>query len=338
MRLDIVSKHRSSIYGLAILWVVIFHGTAIDKVDYTFGHQHLLGWLQSIISVGNVGVDVFLLLSGVCLYFSFCKKQDAYGFMKKRIARIVPPVLIIYGVYWLVYCIAKGQIAGFIGRVTLLQFWFTGDQTIWFVSLIAILYVVYPYIFWFLYSKGNSNARIIVLLAATYLVVVATSVLSPEWYKQVEIALTRIPSFFVGCWLGQFVYYKKKVSNIVGVIALVVSVLFVVVLNQGLLHGMERRFFYLIGGLSFAYAFALMFEVLERNKAIKDTLVRFIAFVGTFSLELYLSHIMLNQVWRLGPWYIEGSFVQYVCIAICALVWAYIAMRLSAPIVERIKR
>ena len=91
MRLDIVSKHRSSIYGLAILWVVIFHGTAIDKVDYTFGHQHLLGWLQSIISVGNVGVDVFLLLSGVCLYFSFCKKQDAYGFMKKRIARIVPP-------------------------------------------------------------------------------------------------------------------------------------------------------------------------------------------------------------------------------------------------------
>lgn len=335
MRLDIVSKYRSPIYGLAILWVVIFHGAAIDKVDYAFGH-HSLAWLQSIIEAGNVGVDVFLLLSGICLYFSFCKKQDAYAFMKKRIARVIPPVIIIYGVYWLIRYFVAGSPEGFVGRITMIQFWLTGDQSIWFVSLIIVLYFVYPYLYWFLFSTDSPNIRFMALLALTYLMIVSVSLISPDWYNHVEIALTRIPSFLLGCWMGKYVYEKRSVPALFSVLAVVVSILFVVVLSQGVLHGMARRFFYLLGGLSFAYSFALMFGVFEKVTVIQRTLVRFLAFVGTFSLELYLAHIMLNQVWRLTPWYIEGSFIQYAGVAVCSIAWAYIAFKLSGPFVKRI--
>ena len=337
MQLDIVSKHRGAIYGLSILWVVIFHGADINKVDYTFGN-HVFDWLQSIISVGNIGVDVFLLLSGVSLYFSFHKNPDAYAFIKRRAVRIIPPVLIVFGVYWAVRCAMKGSAADFIGRITLLQFWLTGDQSIWFVSLIAVLYLLYPYIHWFLFAERvHTNIRFLVLIASAYVVVVSISFLAPAWYKQVEIALTRIPVFLVGCWLGRFVYEKKRVPALFGVLAVALSIFFVFVLESGLLRGTARRFFYLVGGLSLAYAFALLFELLEKSSLAKETILKPLSFVGAFSLELYLTHIAINQIWRLGQWYVKGSLVQYVCVAIAAIIAAFLVMRLTNFIVKKIR-
>lgn len=50
MNLNIVSKYRNEIYGFAILWVVVFHGTAINSIDYSFGNPVLMP-LQSFLSV-----------------------------------------------------------------------------------------------------------------------------------------------------------------------------------------------------------------------------------------------------------------------------------------------
>lgn len=74
MNLNIISKYRNEIYGFSIIWIVLFHGAAINNVDYSFGFSVLYP-LQAFLSIGNVGVDIFLFLSGVCLYFFVCKKQ-----------------------------------------------------------------------------------------------------------------------------------------------------------------------------------------------------------------------------------------------------------------------
>ena len=67
-RLDIVSTYRAPLYGFAILWIVVYHAT-IDNVDFSFGIEQLL-WFKGIMELGNAGVDIFLFLSGVCLFFS----------------------------------------------------------------------------------------------------------------------------------------------------------------------------------------------------------------------------------------------------------------------------
>lgn len=98
MNLNLVSKYRGVIYGFSIIYIVLFHGIAIDKGNYSFGIP-TLHWLQDFLIMGNIGVDIFLLLSGICLYFSFQKNDNAYAFMKKRLARVVPSAYIVYAVY-----------------------------------------------------------------------------------------------------------------------------------------------------------------------------------------------------------------------------------------------
>ena len=56
-----LSSERKTIMGFAILWIMFFHSSG----DYS--HFHVL---KTIKEFGNLGVDIFLLLSGIGLYYS----------------------------------------------------------------------------------------------------------------------------------------------------------------------------------------------------------------------------------------------------------------------------
>ncbi|WP_455163594.1 acyltransferase family protein, partial [Slackia exigua] len=104
-RLDIVSTYRAPLYGFAILWIVIYHAT-IDNVDFSFGIEQLL-WFKGIMELGNAGVDIFLFLSGVCLFFSYAKKPTLHDFMKKRAVRLIVPLVVIDYGYWIIRCLVQ---------------------------------------------------------------------------------------------------------------------------------------------------------------------------------------------------------------------------------------
>lgn len=60
-----LSKYRSQIYALSILWIVIFH------ILETFSDKFQFNWLFAIVfNNGNIGVDIFLFLSGISMYYS----------------------------------------------------------------------------------------------------------------------------------------------------------------------------------------------------------------------------------------------------------------------------
>ena len=103
LSLNIVTKYRDALYGFAILWIVFFHANAIDNVDYSFG-VHILRHFRTIMNNGSVGVDIFLFLSGISLYFSFRKGPTLDQYIKSRMSRVFLPLLIIDGGYWLVRC------------------------------------------------------------------------------------------------------------------------------------------------------------------------------------------------------------------------------------------
>lgn len=339
MGLDIVSRHRNAIYGFSILWIVLFHAAAINGVDYSFGHRSLTLFSQ-FMGAGNVGVDVFLFLSGVCLYFSFVRKPDIIAFMKKRLRRVVPAAWIVFGVYWLVRdWILAGDPAGFLSRMTLMRFWMTGDQSMWFVSLILVLYAAYPYLYlWFFGTDGKEAhaGRFITALVAVYAFVVLLSLANGDLYDQVEIAITRIPVFVVGIWMGKFVYEKRKVAKAWVVVAIVAMVAFFYLKFAGVVHGQMSRFFGLVGGLGISYSLALLFCLFDRWKEpVKRPLYRFLAWTGGFSLELYLTHIMFNQVLRMLPFYEKGDLVQYLAMAVLAFIAAWAVMKLVNCIVLR---
>ena len=335
VNLDIVSKHRGPIYGLSIIWIVVFHGRAIDGVDYSFGISALVP-LKNVIATGNVGVDMFLFLSGVCLYFSFVKDSDIGHFMKKRFLRIVPAVWLVNTLYWMVrYLFLSFNPAGFLSRMSLMRFWMTGDSSIWFVSLIVVLYLLYPLIHRFLFPPqgGRSWVRCLMLLAIAYALILLLYYCNKDLYEMVEIALTRVPIFIFGCWMGKLVYERRQLSRPWVLVPVALCILFAIVMQFNLLHGPWRRFFYAIGGVSLSYCVALLCCVFARfGESSSRPLYRFLSWTGGFSLELYLSHIMLNQVLRLQPFYQEGNLAQYAAMATIAFVMAWVVSKIVAAI------
>ncbi len=333
--LNIISKYRNQLYGFAILWIVFFHAYAIDLVDYSFGHDALIP-LKVFMNGGNVGVDIFLFLSGICLYFSYFKNPNSYEFLKKRMVRIVFPVWIIDGLYWLIryVFVEHAGWSSFINRMLLLQFWEKGDSTIWFVSCIAVFYFLYPYIHQYLFSKEEKNVwlRGILLLGVTYLAVICFAKVNPQLYANIEIALTRLPVFILGCIVGKFVYEDRKLPSQLKVIPFLALLLFLTIIFIHPFGGYRMRFFYLIGGVSIAYTMSIVFEWIDKhckNFKIFSFILNILSAVGQFSLELYLSHIMVNQVYRLTPFYVEGDLSRYLVVVVIAIIIAYLASKIS---------
>ena len=67
-----LSKFRSELMGLACLWVMLHHNA--------FDWPNALESLKRFAIYGNLGVDIFLLLSGVGLYFAWSKQPPLSDF------------------------------------------------------------------------------------------------------------------------------------------------------------------------------------------------------------------------------------------------------------------
>ena len=78
---ELFSKYRTLIMGLATLSVLIFHYTD-DKRIYAYGFEGLTFLYNRLVSSG--GVDIFLLMSGLGLYYSWKKNPNYKEFISKR--------------------------------------------------------------------------------------------------------------------------------------------------------------------------------------------------------------------------------------------------------------
>ena len=79
-----VSRYRSELMGAAILFIILFH-VPLARSDAFFGLRRC----------GNIGVDMFLFLSCIGLWYSWVKNPSVKHFYKRRLLRILPTWLII---------------------------------------------------------------------------------------------------------------------------------------------------------------------------------------------------------------------------------------------------
>lgn len=164
-RLDFIDGLR----GFACLYVVVYHLFLLWPVsshEATSTKSILIDVLTRISAFGNVGVDIFLALSGFCLFYPLCRRAQNYQavpkidlgrYAQRRARRIAPPyiaALIIFAIlpvwgFWARMVYPAPTVVSLILHALFLHNLTPGtilgiDSPLWSLALEAQLYVLFP--------------------------------------------------------------------------------------------------------------------------------------------------------------------------------------------------
>ena len=206
-----ISKYRGVLMGLSILSILIFHYTE-DCVNA--GYNLIAPVVDFKNYVGSCGVDIFLFLSGLGLYYSFKKNSDIKQFYQKRLTRILIPYFMVAIPAWLIYDLLYLNVGIVQMFKDIFFISFFTDKVIWFwyILLMAICYIAYPFMFDFIDKEDNDKTKMLQVFAAITLVALLLATYNPTFFNKIEIALTRFPAFFAGSLIGKASYNDKKIS------------------------------------------------------------------------------------------------------------------------------
>ena len=201
IKLADVSRYRGELMGIAIVFIILFH-IPLDRSDMFFGLRRC----------GNIGVDMFLFLSGIGLWYSWTKQPSFKSFYKRRLLRIFPTWLVISSLYYLQHFdFATGDYVDLILDITInWGFWLHDEGTFWYVPAIMMLYLWAP-----LYMKliqRHPVYRWLPVLMICWCCVVQWVIPIHQAVGHIEIFWSRVPIFFIGINIGELVRKDTRIE------------------------------------------------------------------------------------------------------------------------------
>lgn len=193
--------------GAAMLWVMLFHSLGDISIP-------ILGKIKSI---GYGGVDIFLFLSGIGLYFSLTKSSNIKDYYKKRLLRIYPyyiPIVLMFSLF----AVIKNHypIPIIFTNITAIAFFLKPVYALggayrfdWYIPSLLALYLVTPAFFRFFKKKAVLSTIAVSCIAIIFSILI---VFSDNW-RYLLIFTTRIPIFFIGLLIGKYIKEGKELNN-----------------------------------------------------------------------------------------------------------------------------
>ena len=307
MNYELISRRRSELMGFAIIIVMLFHVNT-PRADAFFGLRRM----------GNLGVDIFLFLSGIGLWFSWAKQQNWKRFYINRALRIYPAWLLVAGYFYIShfhyghprYTLPFGgtgdagvdSVIDLVGEVLFnWDFWLHDELTFWYVPATMMLYIFAP--MYMELVRRWPVYRWLVVLPLMWPIMVQYITPIHQAVGHIEIFWSRVPIFFLGINIAESIRQKKTIDRAAWpmVIGLFVVSLGACVWLEQMRHGRfplyTERMLYIVLAVT---------TVLIVSKLSNPVLCKALAWVGGISLEIYLVHIefILKPLYRLhlGYW------------------------------------
>ncbi len=309
--------------GVAAMMIILCHAPQ-------YGVE-VSGILRKLLVFLNIGVDIFLFLSGMGCYFSLMKSDGYFSWLKKRFLRIFIPYTIVL---LLLRIIGLGfdnmSWSEWLLYFSTIRFW-THHDGMWYIALLVLLYPITPLLYRTLeHSKKRyltAIAIIILLLFITHIHVNTTEDLTNSVITNLQWAFKRVVGFVLGMFFAPYV--QQHISlNAFYVIA---SSAFACVL----FHFFAKEVFYSwIYILPILIPLCLFFERLSDRSMLNTLFI----WLGAASLESYLMNIGIKA---LMPFYLKsylynplfyGHYLDYTFIIIVGLCLTYVTSIFSKKI------
>ena len=326
-----LSKHRTALYGLAAISILIYHYASIYSYYPTYTRPIWATWYFEI--VGSVGVEIFLFLAGIFCFYSYGKAETYKDYIKRRVVKIFPTYVLIALVFWGAEYIffARGGIFEFLQDMFFVTFFTRGESRFWFVIAIVFFYSIYPLIHKFLF--GGRKITIKFLLLEVIIIAVLSVMSGTHFFRCIQIAITRLPVFILGCYYGSRVYENKKIHwseyLIVGIgVALKILSLFFK------LNMLSERIVAMFWGFACCVLISMLLSVIVKKDLSKYNILKY---CGERSLELYLINVATIKLF-IDAGFITIKFVNYAVVILICLGVAAILPRLITIVLNNIPK
>ena len=309
-----------------MLFVILFH-VALDRGDPFYGLRRC----------GNVGVDIFLFLSGVGLWFSWVKTPDVLRFYRRRLLRIVPTWIVVATVFYMPDYLGARRfsrsLVDLIGDITLnWDFWLHDELTFWYVPAIMALYLVAP---WYMrLVQSRPVYRWLPLLMVIWCVMVQWVLPIHHAVGHIEIFWSRVPIFFIGINFGEMVRTRRQLSSDAVWLLLVTFLMTfgTCLYLEQVRHGQFPLFVERMLYIPFTVCTVLvMNRIFRRMPQWVNSSFRF---VGALSLEAYLIHIHFVLVY-VQPYHL-GYWLTFLVTVAITLPIAWLLQRLIGLLTARL--
>ncbi len=267
--------------GFAIILVVLYHAGGV------------VAWENKL--HGELGVDIFAILSGVGLSLSSTVKS-AGQYFGRRFLRIYP-------MYWLVLTAFLLGNAYFMGEHTTTKdivlhyigihaFWsdtyaVSINDSFWFITFIIFVYTVY----WLIKPLWNRPDWIIAIGSILTLVMSLTFLYGGHALMFGHL-VTRVPQFFIGLLIGQLIRNGRLEIPLNVTVCLSVFILLYVAYLNSIIYYIIVLAPVMMG--LYAFAFKPILPVF-----IAGPVGKIFAFLGRYSLEIFLIHQPLIRHYNL---------------------------------------
>lgn len=300
MNYNVLSKYRGELMGLAILFVVMFH-VWMQHSNFFFPLRRL----------GNVGVDMFLFVSGMGLFFSWSRLRfgktlngnggmpvgmSAVKFFRRRYLRIYPVWFVVASVFYIgKYIDNPGSgyspdVPNLIANILFnWSFWRADDLTFWYVPATMMLYLFAPP-----YMELIRRRPAYRWLPVAFIVFAAMVQYVPLFHNSVghlEIFFSRVPIFFLGINIGKYVIEGRQLEKGATGVLLIIFALSVWLCLRLEYIGHSRFPLFMERLAYIPLTVSALFLECRLLAVCPQSLRKGLSFLGAISLEIYLVHI-----------------------------------------------
>ena len=305
-----ISRFRGALMGIAMLIIILFHADLARSAMF-FGLRRM----------GNLGVGMFLFLSGIGLWFSWMKTPSYRHFYFRRLIRIYPAWLIIACLYYLprLHVHDAASLVNLIGEIGFnWNFWLHDELSFWYIPAIMMLYLFAPPYIELI--RRHSVYRWLPVVMIMWCILVEWVTPIHHAVGHLEIFWSRVPIFFIGINMGEMVRRKRTIDGqgiwmlIIMFVMTSVSCFFLEQERHGQFPLFVERMLYIPLTITFIL---ICNRVLRRTpKWVNGAL----AFVGSLSLECYLIHLHFVLDYLPKAWSYWPTFLACV-VATLPLAW-----------------
>ena len=300
-----ISTYRSELMGWAIIWIMMLH--------FTFTQIKPLGFIAQY---GFAGVEIFMMVSGLGLYFSLDRNCSIWYFYRKRVLRIFPTYYIL-GIF-ASFLLFHDNILNYLYRYSTIGFWTGGLYWEWYVPSIVVLYIIAPIL-----KKTIDRGQLILLVCLSIIIFfISYFIVANEIIEAKDLhffLLYRIPAFMFGMVSAYWI--KRDASKKYYFLLLLMGLPCFALLYPHHHEIYNYKYFSLIFLLP---AFTICFIIISKYTKFFNPIL---ATIGRASLETYLIQAIFFHAINIGILHISSTWhdtITLVLIVISSLLGFFV--------------